>query len=604
MVCSDEELMMMFGTEQYVLGSHVYFRGMTKSNFLSGNTASDATYNRLRQWIQNCVSCHSSCGNGHENQIPRRLLDVTPIESGGDPGVRLVEAVSSFGTYTCLSHCWGAAPMTARTVLQNLESYKDFLPWSTLPQNFKDAVIITRRLGIQFVWIDSLCIVQDDKKDWEVESAKMADIYRNASLTIASAWSPDSRGGCFTTTRSDLCFELNGAHGISTLIGARLCDPCDGIGSTTNMKTVKYRFPLFQRAWVYQERLLSTRILYCNYGEFNFECNETSACECSNNILGPHIAGRINNGEYLRRKAVHVTKLRLNHNADLKVITDWWRQMVEEYSSLSLTEPADMLPAISGCAKEIAKITGDVYLSGLWKRTLIDDLLWFQRGKWQPRPAWRAPSWSWASVDTLNGIRYIRNQYAQCTRVIDGKIQQASCELAGENPTGAVKSGCIRLVAGLFPAFMRKFCRSQDLRTDHRGIHDLHAPSTSAAYNTSCQVHEKMLDPRQGRMEFWRDARIDEQELQFSASPAPDSCKECGLAPVYLLHLALMNGLVRGKRTCNDYFMVLRQVSSDSQTYSRIGLLNIVQDSLSARDDWLMEVWNKSVMSEKTVTLI
>jgi hypothetical protein len=152
---------------------------------------------------------------------------------------------------------------------------KTFIDDSSLPKNFHDATILTRRFGIQYIWIDSICIKQDDTHDWEVESAKMTDIYQNAYVTMAATSSADSSGGCFSKTKKDMCFQLRTGTGKSFLLGARLCDTK---GFVKSQAGIEQRFPLYQRAWVFQERLLSRRILNCNYGQFAFHCsrNDTS----------------------------------------------------------------------------------------------------------------------------------------------------------------------------------------------------------------------------------------------------------------------------------------------------------------------------------------
>ncbi|KAK1470407.1 heterokaryon incompatibility protein [Colletotrichum tamarilloi] len=97
----------------------------------------------------------------------------------------------------CLSHCWGKIKIKCKTETDNLKRQLESIPWSLLPPSFQQAVEITRKLGVRYLWIDSLCIIQDDKIDWEKEAAQMVNVYRNSYATIAVSWSHDSEGGCY-----------------------------------------------------------------------------------------------------------------------------------------------------------------------------------------------------------------------------------------------------------------------------------------------------------------------------------------------------------------------------------------------------------------------
>jgi hypothetical protein len=111
--------------------------------------------------------------------------------------IRLVETTGEIGRYNCLSYCWGQG-MTLKTTQETLDLHKARIPWQSLPKTFQDAIEFTRRLGVRYIWIDSLCIIQHDKEDWERESAKMYEVYRKSYLTLAATSSANAEGGCFT----------------------------------------------------------------------------------------------------------------------------------------------------------------------------------------------------------------------------------------------------------------------------------------------------------------------------------------------------------------------------------------------------------------------
>ncbi|KAK2050895.1 HET-domain-containing protein, partial [Colletotrichum caudatum] len=127
--------------------------------------------------------------------------EVVDVGVDGRREPRLIVTGGAVGRYTTLSHCWGPRPVI-RTTSRTIDDHLGALPLDGLPPTFRDAVSITRSLGIRYVWIDSLCIVQDSEEDWELESARMGAVYASSYLTIAASASPDSTGGCFAPRRA------------------------------------------------------------------------------------------------------------------------------------------------------------------------------------------------------------------------------------------------------------------------------------------------------------------------------------------------------------------------------------------------------------------
>jgi hypothetical protein len=162
------------------------------------DTSSSASLQQTLKWLQDCLENHPQCqiSSNSEAELPTRILDVDP------PGpqacqIRLYETNGETGLYVALSHCWGKSQMF-KTERGSLNLRRRNIPWDIIPRTFQDAITFVRRLGLRYLWIDSLCIIQDDRADWERESAKMASIYTNAVLTIAATKSADSEGGCFS----------------------------------------------------------------------------------------------------------------------------------------------------------------------------------------------------------------------------------------------------------------------------------------------------------------------------------------------------------------------------------------------------------------------
>ena len=177
--------------------------------------------------------------------------------------------------YTTLSHCWGQLAIK-KLEKDTLKDMVKKIAISELPKTFQDAVVVTRELGIRYLWVDSLCIIQDSAEDWATESSNMRLIYKNCILNIAATAAQDSSIGCF--------FDRN----------TNIVRPCrieitetgiyDFLSSNAWFDDV-ISAPLNQRAWVVQEQLLAPRVLHFGKTQLFWECNETVSFSVS--ILFP-----------------------------------------------------------------------------------------------------------------------------------------------------------------------------------------------------------------------------------------------------------------------------------------------------------------------------
>jgi hypothetical protein len=139
---------------------------MPRSDFLAGNTNSAISMGRLSRWIDTCNENHRICLPEANTLLPKRVIDVTEVWEDGIPGVKLVQPTTDqFGNYICLSHCWGREPIKCRTTKDTLTRSMHFMKFEEFPKSFRDAISITRALAIQYLWIDSVSIIQDDQHD-------------------------------------------------------------------------------------------------------------------------------------------------------------------------------------------------------------------------------------------------------------------------------------------------------------------------------------------------------------------------------------------------------------------------------------------------------
>ncbi|OCL09069.1 HET-domain-containing protein, partial [Glonium stellatum] len=159
------------------------------ANFIPHNTASDSSLNYISQWIRKCAQEHLNCDRKSLTPLPTRVIDVST-----EPFLYITNGESV--PYICLSYCWGKTT-PFKTTRANLGERIKGIPFQNLPRTYRDAVTVTLRLGIQFLWIDALCIIQGDPLDWETESANMSRIYGGSYLTLAASSSSHADGGLF-----------------------------------------------------------------------------------------------------------------------------------------------------------------------------------------------------------------------------------------------------------------------------------------------------------------------------------------------------------------------------------------------------------------------
>lgn len=317
--------------------------------------------------------------------MPKRLIQVGSAKC--PPRLVLGENISfKDGKYATLSHCWGGA-LPIQLLKANLQMYCCEIPFNLIPRTFRDAIAITRASKISYLWIDALCIIQDSREDWEVEAVNMKDIYSGSSLNIAASDASRSQEGCFPDLQPEngndvSLFNVDDAdRSLKLAVRVQTGDPRHATKSTI----------LSSRGWVLQEQLLSHRMVSCMRSEIHWECMRTYETEAGAQF--EQTVSNVRGVPRLHLSSSDISKDRL------------WRSWMTNYSKRNFTIWNDRLPALSGIIQHYRNITEDIPLFGLWKTSLLQDLLWVRLGPVSAEPsrilrATNLPSWSWLSCPT------------------------------------------------------------------------------------------------------------------------------------------------------------------------------------------------------------
>ncbi|KAH8654556.1 heterokaryon incompatibility protein-domain-containing protein [Tricladium varicosporioides] len=377
--------------------------------------------------------------------MPTRVIDV-----GVDgENVRLFEPPQTMREeYVALSYCWGDVPFI-KTLLENISEHKTALIISELPQTFKDAIAITRALCLRYIWIDALCIIQDSDEDKVKELGVMGKIYSFASLTI-SAVSAVSVFEGFLEVKAQLSVELPFA-----------C-PDGEMGSvvvTLQKGMDLWQERLYTRAWCLQENLLSPRVLLFCDGDVAWQCqtspfrrmdntyvlyNNGNSAESASSPFR-RLPGSIFSEGKIPYSPIKVSYLTTNPETELKT----WKCIVENYTRRRLSYLPDRLPALAGVAEKFQKVWTDEYLAGLWKHHFISLLAWRRSPDeplvvFEPLGWYRAPSWSWASIE--GPVKYFHLTEQSSAQKVEAKFKSCSVSLVNASlPFGQVQSAKLEL---------------------------------------------------------------------------------------------------------------------------------------------------------------
>jgi hypothetical protein len=413
-------------------------------------------FGTVHQWLKMC-KCYDAAPASF---YPTRLINLenvkalisaygqyTIYERGAKETINLVETAewkkpdpirATYGAsnmhYVTLSHCWGGE-VKPQLLKESLEDFKRGILIGSLPRTFQDAIYFAASLDtVGYIWIDSLCIIQNDERDWTKESANMHLVYSNSFLNLSATAALNSHGGFFR----DCGFELLQEEEVTLDI--------EGLPRTYDEQAVpkclhdRSRFfkrqcivvdasfwkhqvdegPVNMRGWVLQERLMSPRVVHFCHDQVGWECACRDAPKATTSC-GTH-PSTISAGSLKDKSIVEGIKRRLlDAQAPIACSPfDLWAAVVNAYTRTTVSFPRDKLIALSGLAEITSKETKCAYVAGLWQTNLVNQLLWYIEPAFDKRhrsfsnPAtfkteYCAPSWSWAAINaTGHGITYAK----------------------------------------------------------------------------------------------------------------------------------------------------------------------------------------------------
>ena len=356
------------------------------------STASLAAANLAKEWIAECTKFHPKCAKPKNSSLPTRLVDVLSLSKAGKVRVVETQSISSDSgiQYVALSYCWGLTP-TLKLEKSTRQALSSGVAIEILPRTMQDAINFTRNINLDWLWVDSLCIIQDSQEDWNREALTMRQVYQDSFLTVAALGAASNDEGLFALRDPLLysaCFLFQTEQG-ENIYG----------GQDSTIGLVLDAWPLHQRSWVMQERVLASRTL--NFGPYLiWQCQEKLADEY--NIIarsGNKMGFKLN--ERFSDIVLGGGTYNMSSTERDEAILGIWTGIASDYTSGILTVATDRLIAISGIISAIHRRTGWTNLAGLWKPFLWKQVLWekaFDAVPESREPTGLQPSWSWTAI--------------------------------------------------------------------------------------------------------------------------------------------------------------------------------------------------------------
>ncbi|KAK4443767.1 heterokaryon incompatibility protein-domain-containing protein [Podospora aff. communis PSN243] len=576
-------------------------------------TDSDSSFAWVQSQIASCAEPeHPTCPPMKAARLPDRILSIG--QTNADIHLHVSQGESK--SYATLSHCWGGH-LPIMLTKENLSSFQQNIPFDGLPKTFQDAIAFTRRLNIFYLWIDSLCIVQNDPSDWAEQSAQMASIYSLSSLNLAATSALDGRDGLFTPRRPSLTGYLttvSSPHTHTPLSTLPLSNPPPLLTTflikewtpsshpsytfTASLDSPELSTTLAGRGWVYQERLLSPRVLHFGHTDLYWECNTLATCQCGSwrHSGSRHIYAMF-------PKMMHTAAVKSVEEADGAELRYRWQRIVTEFSTMAVTFESDRLPAVAGIARQFwEKRKGLGYVMGMWREWMREHLLWHvvtwkvntDKGeRWGAYKESGVPSWTWASVG--NAVQYemeypgdgIRPSFEKDT-VRDPEIVRVPWAEGDKERLLGRTEGELVIRGHLTKTRMRRYCTTEGTkygvtRYDGTDIYEVRVDSLPVDDSKWAKCEPGWMDrpgddpERYVTYEWWEPetpiSREDLLLLNWQSSPLKwwketfESCEEFDES-VWCLFIKFWDG-----SQAYHISLVLRRVVESPEKFARVGLL-------------------------------
>lgn len=411
---------------------------------------SQETFSELRDWLEHCSQHHEACRSQHSSKLPSRLIQ---IEETGQIKLVVTDIRCEY-KYVALSYCWGHG-QEGLTSKENIARRLQGLDISALPQAIRDAIHVTSQLNLCYLWVDAVCIVQNDEDDKNSEVAAMCDIYRNAFLTISATNSP-SASETFLEPKNPKFENIQRLVAIPDPIEVPYWVP-GGPLDTCLIQSRRWiapnREPINLRAWTLQEWLLSRRVISFTSLTIQMQCQEQLL------TLGT-IFHDIREDDRRRIAPPVLRRPQTLGKSDIPsgMLIEAWSEACARYSQRTLSFKAERLVALAGLAEVFSHHFNAPYLAGHWAGTTLPYLLC-----WKTDPGFRrqpsmelgfeylAPTWSWIAsarpvvwtglinpahdyyplVDIMSSTTTLKHQKLPFGRVLDGQITLRGKVLTG-----------------------------------------------------------------------------------------------------------------------------------------------------------------------------
>ena len=436
-----------------------------------------------RRWLVDCEQNHPACNAGREvdwapkrllhlDMDPRacpRLIETTTVAQFQSSRIRVPTWMTCEYRYATVSYCWGADPNVLKLSDATIDELRAGIPIHRFPLSLRQAIKTARRLGIFYVWIDSVCILQAgpcSAEDWEEQAGQMKRIYANAVLNIGASCAKSAEEGFFVHRETRLLEPLVVEFALPVERHPGRKDAAAPEMSARreyhvlDLDAFGYQFstwPAGHRGWIFQERQLARRMLHFGPQQMHWECK------------GRSHANEVYPGGYRRpekwARDFRMAPFSIVDEGDdrvaedeTKVVNSTWAAIATTYSRLQLTYPdTDKLVALSGVAERVARSKSDRYVAGIFSSMLPSALMWLVVGKGAANATsssgsiYRVPSWSWASKDMPITYRMAGDGFEDIisyrTRLTVEKIQVDLVDPS--NPFGRLRSASLTVKGSL-----------------------------------------------------------------------------------------------------------------------------------------------------------